>query len=89
MKARILFLAAVGFLAGCASSNVYWGPALITYGSGSADTFASGGSRSGAEYDTARKKHKRSHDQVSADKDNEVDEIEEVQVGASSKIESP
>lgn len=61
MKKQLLFSVALSLLTGCASSNLYWGPALLTYGSGDAETFASGGSRSGAEYDTARKKLKRSH----------------------------
>ena len=79
MKTRILFLAAVSFLSGCAS-NVYWGPALITYGSGDAETFASGASRNAAEYDTAREKHKHSHDQATTDESDEAEEIEEVAV---------
>jgi hypothetical protein len=88
MKTRILFLATVCLLSGCASSNVYWGPALIGYGSGSAETFASGASRNGAEYDTARKKHKHSHDQATTDDGSEV-EIEEIKVSSSSKIGTP
>lgn len=61
MKTRILSLIALGLLSGCASSNLYWGPALATCsGPGSAAKFASKACRSGAEYDTARKKTKRS-----------------------------
>jgi hypothetical protein len=87
MKARILILAAVSFLSGCAS-NMYWGPALITYGSGSAETFASGASRNAAEYDTAREKHKHSHDQATTDESGEAEGIEEVTVN-SSKVGTP
>ena len=83
MKTRILFLAAVSFLSGCASSGMYWGPALITYGSGDAETFASGASRNAAEYDTAREKHKHSQDQATTDKSSEAEEIDEVTVNAS------
>jgi len=67
MKTRILFFIALSALSGCASSNLYWGPALSTCsGSGSAARFASGACRSGAEYDTARKKTKRSLDEAAA-----------------------
>lgn len=81
MKTRtiILALAAVSFLAGCAS-NMYWGPALITYGSGSAETFASGASRNAAEYETARQKHKQTNDESATDETGEAEEIEEVTV---------
>lgn len=59
MAIRILSLMALGFLSGCAASNLYWGPALSTCsGSGSAAQFASGACRTGAEYDVARKKAK-------------------------------
>jgi hypothetical protein len=87
MKTRILLLVAVSFLSGCVS-NVYWGPALITYGSGDAETFASGASRNAAEYDTAREKHKHSHDQASTNESDEAEEIEEVTV-TSSKVGIP
>ena len=89
MKTRILLLAAVAFLAGCASSGMYWGPALITYGSGDAETFASGASRNGAEYETARRKHRNSDEQATSDESREGEEIEEVRVDTSSKIGTP
>jgi hypothetical protein len=89
MKTRIFCLAAVSLLSGCASSNLYWGPALITYGSGSAETFASGASRNAAEYDTARKKHKHSKGQTNMDEGSEVEELDEAQVTASPKIGTP
>ena len=84
MKTRILFLAALSLLSGCASSGVYWGPALLTYGSGSAEKFASGASRSAAEYDTERKKLKHSLGQRTTGKGSEVEEIEEINVSSSS-----
>jgi hypothetical protein len=57
----LLPLIALSTLAGCASSNLYWGPALSTCsGSGSAANFAKGACRNGAEYDAERKKAKRS-----------------------------
>jgi hypothetical protein len=75
MKTRILALAAVSLLSGCAS-NMYWGPALITYGSGDAETFASGNSRNAAEYDTERKKV-RARDAATRDLDEES-QLEEI-----------
>ena len=89
MKTRILFLVAVGLLSGCASSGMYWGPALLTYGTGSAETFASGGSRNGAEYHTARKKLKNAHGQTTTDARSDVDELEEIEVRTSPKIGIP
>jgi hypothetical protein len=89
MKTRILFLVALSFLSGCASSNLYWGPALIAYGSGNAETFASGASRNAAEYDTARKKLRHSLGQTTTDEGSEAEEIEEAKVNASSKIGIP
>jgi hypothetical protein len=70
MTIRILSLIALCVLSGCASSNLYLGPALPTCsGSDSAARFASGACRSGAEYDTARKKAKRSLAEGDARKD--------------------
>ena len=86
MKTRFLLLIALSLLSGCASSNVYWGPALIGYGSGDAETFSSGASRNAAEYDTARKKHKHSHGQTTAVDGSGVDRIEEIKVSSSPKI---
>jgi hypothetical protein len=61
MAIRILSLVALSLLSGCASSSLYWGPALSTCsGTGSAAQFASGSCRIGAEYDVARKKTKHS-----------------------------
>jgi hypothetical protein len=88
MKTRIPFLVALSLLSGCASSGVYWGPALIGHGSGSAETFASGDSRNAAEYDTARKKHKHSQVQATTSEGGEAKEIDEVTVN-SSKIGIP
>jgi hypothetical protein len=71
MTTRILSLIALGVLSGCASSNLYFGPALPTCsGLGSAAKFASGACRTGAEYDIARKKAKRSLAEAAAHKDN-------------------
>lgn len=89
MRKRIPLLAALSFLSGCASSNVYWGPALLTYGTGSAETFASGASRSAAEYDTARKKLWHSSAQDAEDQGSEAEELEEIKVRSSSKIGIP
>lgn len=89
MKTRILILATLSLLSGCASSNLYWGPALIGHGSVSAENFASGESRSAAEYDTARKKLKHYFAQSNKGKGSEVEEIEEVKVSSSSKIRIP
>lgn len=59
MTGRILCLIALSALSGCASNGLYWGPALSTCkGSSSAQTFATGACRNGAEYDVARKKAK-------------------------------
>jgi hypothetical protein len=69
MKTRILSLVALSILSGCAS-NLYWGPALATCsGSDSAARFASKSCRSGAEYDTARKKTMRSLAEAAARED--------------------
>jgi hypothetical protein len=87
MKTRILFLVALSLLSGCAS-NVYWGPALITYGSGNAETFASGGSRNAAEYDTARNKL-RAQESKTDDVDEESQLQEIVPLGVHNKIGSP
>ena len=89
MKTRILFLVALSFLSGCASSNVYWGPALLTYGTGSAETFASGASRSAAEYDTARRKLRHSSAHDTKEQGSDVEELEEVKVSSPSKIGIP
>jgi hypothetical protein len=83
MKTRILLLVALSVLSGCASSGVYWGPALITQDSGSAESFASGDNRNAAEYDTARKKLRHSQDPATTDENSEAEEIEEVTVNAS------
>lgn len=57
----LLLLIAVGSLAGCASRNLYWGPALSTCrGPASAPNFAKGACRNGAEYDIERRKARRS-----------------------------
>jgi hypothetical protein len=87
MKTRILVLAAVSLLSGCAS-NMYWGPALITYGSGDAETFASGDSRNAAEYDTERKKL-RAQNSATDDLDEESQLEEIVPLGAQYKIGNP
>jgi len=89
MKTRFLLLIALSLLSGCASSNVYWGPALFGYGTGSAETFASGASRSAAEYDTARKKLRHSAAQATEDRVSEVERLEEVKANPSSKIGIP
>jgi len=48
-------------LSGCASGNLYWGPALSTCnGPGSVADFAKQACRNGAEYDVERKKARRS-----------------------------
>ena len=83
MKTRILLLVALSVLSGCASSGVYWGPALIMHDSGSAESFASGESRNAAEYDTERKKLKHSQGQATTDEGSGAEEIEEVRVNAS------
>jgi len=70
MKTGVLLLIAVSVLSGCASSNLYMGPALPTCsGPGSAARFATGACRTGAEYDIARKKAKRSLTEDAARKD--------------------
>jgi hypothetical protein len=59
MKTRISFLVLLSVLSGCVYKNVYMGPVFPTSacsGSGSAAKFGSGECKSGAEYDTARKK---------------------------------
>ena len=72
MRNRTLLLIALGVLSGCASSNLYMGPALQTCsGSGSAAKFATGACRTGAEYDVARKKAMRSLAEESARKEKE------------------
>ena len=68
MKNFMLFLIALCALSGCASSNLYMGPALQTC-SGSAAKFASGACRTGAEYDIARKKAQRSLAEESRSRD--------------------
>jgi hypothetical protein len=61
MIVRSVLLIALVALAGCASSNLYWGPALSTCGGpGATANFAKGKCRTGAEYDLARKKAIRS-----------------------------
>jgi hypothetical protein len=70
------FLLALIVLAGCASPNVYKGLVLGTCGdSGSAAEFGSGACRSGAEYDTARKKVRNSTVSTAAEEDRELEEI--------------
>jgi hypothetical protein len=70
MKMRMPLLIALGTLSGCTSSNLYFGPALPTCsGAGSAEKFAREACRTGAEYDIARKKAKRSLDEDPARKD--------------------
>lgn len=83
MKTLILPLVALSVLSGCASSGMYWGPALITQDSGSTESFASGESRNAAEYDTERKKLKHSLGQATTDEGGEAEELEEVTVNAS------
>ena len=83
MKTRILLLVALSVLSGCASSGVYWGPALIMQDSGSTESFASGNSRNAAEYDTERKKVKHSQGQATTAEASEAEEVEEVTVNAS------
>jgi hypothetical protein len=58
MRTPILaMLIALGALSACTSANLYRGPALSSCsGPGAAAQFASGACRTGAEYDTARKK---------------------------------
>jgi hypothetical protein len=54
---RILLLVALCALSGCASGNLYWGPALSTCrGPDATARFATGACKNGAEYEVARKK---------------------------------
>src|SRR5688572_31637004 len=76
MKTHILSLVLLSALSGCAYKNVYMGPVLpasTCSGADSAAKFGSGVCRSGAEYDTARKKVRQSSESSTND---EADELE-------------
>lgn len=76
MTTRILSLAVLSLLAGCTSPNMYKGLALPTCsGPGSAAEFGSGVCRSGAAYDTARKKVRHTERASSIEEDPELKEI--------------
>lgn len=69
-------LISLGFLAGCASPNLYKGLALPTCsGPNSAAGFGSGACRSGAEYDTVRKKLRHIEESKPADEPSDLEEI--------------
>jgi hypothetical protein len=85
---RILSAVTICLLSGCASPNVYKGLAGSTCsGPGSAAGFGSGACRSGAEYDTARKKVRNSQESTAADKDDELEEV--IPLDASYKRKTP